>query len=257
MNTKLNAEVLALSITNPKEEVVTMNSHEIALITGKNHDHVKRDIKSMLDKLYPPTMEVLDYKGVFIHYKHYNGRNVIDHIDLDRLHTECLLTGYDVGRRMKVLKRLIELEKDLKGNLIPNFNDPVTAARAWADEKEKTQILAVDNVEKAKLIEIMKPKEEFHDTVVSAKRGVTVEIFAKECGVGRNKMFKWLRDNGYLQSNNIPFQRYITTTKWFEVTKVVKQNQYGDKVSDVTKVTGLGQAKLINKMIVDGFIRKP
>ena len=82
---------------------------------------------------------------------------------LERLHVECLLTGYSIPLRMKVLERLTELEQANTPQL-PNFSNPAEAARAWADEVEAKQAAIT-------LIEQQKPAVEFVERYVAADSG--------------------------------------------------------------------------------------
>lgn len=58
-------------------------------------------------------------------------------------------------------------------------------------------------------------KVDFYNAVGNTSATLTIERFAKlvteKLGIqtGRNRMFQWLRKNGYLQANNMPYQRYI------------------------------------------------
>jgi hypothetical protein len=81
----------------------TMSSREIASVTGKRHDNVKRDIVTMLKDL---KADVLKFEDIYL-----DGRNreQVQYL-LDREHTDCLLTGYSAGLRMKVIRRWHELE---------------------------------------------------------------------------------------------------------------------------------------------------
>lgn len=80
-----------------------MSSREIAELTGKRHDHVMRDIGRMLTELESDLPSFGDI------YKDQGGRTY-PCFNLDRHHTECLLTGYSAKMRMAVIKRWHELE---------------------------------------------------------------------------------------------------------------------------------------------------
>lgn len=108
-----------------------MSSREIAELTGKDLAHVHRDIRSMLDDLKKddPT---LDHP---IEEKDARGYTTCFHLSRDL--TDCLLTGYSAVARMRVIRRWRELESQAATSALPNFSDPVAAARAWADQTEK------------------------------------------------------------------------------------------------------------------------
>ncbi|MDY4311180.1 Rha family transcriptional regulator [Pseudomonas putida] len=80
-----------------------MSSKEIASLTGKRHDNVKRDIVAMLKDL---KVDPLNFEDIYL-----DGRNreQVQYL-LDREHTDCLLTGYSPALRMKVIRRWRELE---------------------------------------------------------------------------------------------------------------------------------------------------
>lgn len=80
-----------------------MSSLEIAELTGKQHKNVLVDIRTMLDELGErPAGFSADYKD--------EGGRTYPCFNLDRHHTECLLTGYSAKMRMAVIKRWHELE---------------------------------------------------------------------------------------------------------------------------------------------------
>jgi Rha family phage regulatory protein len=82
----------------------TMSSREIASVTGKRHDNVKRDIITMLKEL---KADPLNFEDIYL-----DGRNREQvQYRLDREHTDCLLTGYSAPMRMKVIRRWHELEQ--------------------------------------------------------------------------------------------------------------------------------------------------
>lgn len=97
----------------------------------------------------------------------------------------------------KVRQYLIELEKA--------WNTPeLVMARALklADKK-------IEGLEK-KVLE-MKPKAEFYDQVTDSKDAIDMKDCANvlHMGIGRNKLFKFLRDQKILTENNRPYQEFV------------------------------------------------
>ena len=78
------------------------------------------------------------------------------------------------------------------------------ALRLYADELEKNAKLIEEN-------EKMKPKAEFFDAVTDSKDAIPIGDVAKilDMGIGRNKLFEFLRDEKILMYNNQPYQKYI------------------------------------------------
>jgi len=62
-------------------------------------------------------------------------------------------------------------------------------------------------------IDELLPKAEFHDIVAISKGNVDIEAFAKMVTIGRNTMYKVLRDQGFLidsyKDHNLPYQKWI------------------------------------------------
>ena len=84
----------------------TMSSREIADLTGKRHDNVKRDIEKLIVDLGE---DILNFEGIYLDSMN---REQTEYL-LDRDHTENLLMGYSAPLRRKVLARLRELEAAL------------------------------------------------------------------------------------------------------------------------------------------------
>lgn len=95
-------------------------------------------------------------------------------------------------------------------------------------------------------------KVDFYNAVGSTSATLTVERFAKlvteKLGIqtGRNRMFQWLRKNGFLQANNMPYQRYINNG-WFKTYEVIKAGH----AFTVPSITGKGQQKLFEKFAAE------
>ncbi len=67
-------------------------------------------------------------------------------------------------------------------------------------------------LEAEKKIDIMKPKAAFFDAVADSKTAIEIGSVANVLaipGLGRNKLFRLLRDKGILKENNEPYRDYI------------------------------------------------
>lgn len=112
--------------------------------------------------------------------------------------------------------------------------------------------------EKDKRIEEMRPKEIFADAVSASKTSVLVRDLAKVIkqngvDIGQNRLFDWLRENGYLikggSDRNMPTQRAMNM-KLFEIKVGTHTNGDGVNVTTrTTKVTGKGQVYFVNKFL--------
>ncbi|MGH8379282.1 phage antirepressor KilAC domain-containing protein [Pseudomonas sp.] len=136
---------------------VMMSSAEIAELTGKLHKNVIRDIREMLDALEQDGSDLSHVREAK------DSRGYTAEFHLDRELTETLLTGYSIPLRRKVIHRLHELEQAAPRVIatLPDFSNPVAAARAWADEMEQKQVAQ-------HALAIAAPKVEFVDKYVDA-----------------------------------------------------------------------------------------
>lgn len=80
---------------------------------------------------------------------------------------------------------------------LPNFADPVAAARAWADAKEGEQRAAALAAERAILIEQQQPKVDFHDRYAVSTGNKGVREVAKLLRANERVFIAWLtREDG-------------------------------------------------------------
>lgn len=119
-------------------------------------------------------------------------------------------------------------------------------------EERQQRILAEQTIEE------QKPKVLFAQAVETSKDSVLIGELAKVLKqngieIGQNRLFAWLRDNGYLcnkgELRNIPTQRSMEA-KLFEIKKSVVHNYDGSiKVVATSKVTPKGQIFFVNKFL--------
>lgn len=125
---------------------VTMTSREIAALTEKQHQHVKRDIEKMLAELGE------DASTFGRIYQDSMNREQVEY-HLDRVLIDTLLTGYSAIARRRVVVRWHELEAGLAPQV------PQTMAQALRLAAEQAERLEVAQQQ----IAAAAPKVEFHD----------------------------------------------------------------------------------------------
>lgn len=105
----------------------------------------------------------------------------------------------------------------------------------------------------------MKPKALFADAVETSESSILVGELAKilrqnGIEIGQNRLFQWLRENGYLckqkgENFNLPTQ-YSMDLGLFEIKKRTINNPDGSvRVTRTPKVTGKGQIYFVNKFL--------
>lgn len=140
-----------------------------------------------------------------------------------------------------------------------NLSDEELLAKALLVAKNK--IAEKDKIieEKDSRIAQMKPKEIFADAVSASRTSILIGELAKllkqnGINVGQNRLFMWLRENGYLikkrgTSYNMPTQASMNMGI-FEIKETTSVNPDGSiRTNRTTKVTGKGQQCFINKFL--------
>ena len=151
-----------------------------------------------------------------------------------------------------VRQYLIDLEKA--------WNTPEQVmARALRIADRTIDELKYSNQRLAAVNEEMKPKAIFADAVATSHTSILIGDLAKlisqnGVNIGQKRLFKWLRDNGYLikregSDRNMPTQRSMEM-KLFEVKESTISNPDGSvRITRTSKVTGKGQQYFVNKFL--------
>lgn len=135
---------------------------------------------------------------------------------------------------------------------LPDFNDPVAAARAWADKAEQVQRLARLAHAQRETLEAARPAVEFHEAVAQSNDTLSIGQFAKLMGVGEVRLFKLMRDERILitggAKHNLPFQSHIDCGR-FEVRESVYTDPETQRnhLRFQTRITPKGQMWLQKK----------
>ena len=96
------------------------------------------------------------------------------------------------------------------------------------------------------------PLVEFANQVSNTENLIDMNAMAKLAAeenipIGRNRLFKWLRQNEILMSDNLPYQKYIENG-YFAVKETVFETPSMMKTHQQTLVTGKGQTYIIGRL---------
>lgn len=129
------------------------------------------------------------------------------------------------------------------------IENPIERAKRWIEEQEEK--IALENKIKADepLVEFAKHVTETSDLI---DIGMLSKVAKNEnISIGRNKLYEWLRDNGYLMSRGIhrnePYQKWIDKG-YFELKEYSYKTAYGESIGFKTYATGKGQIYIIEEL---------
>lgn len=146
------------------------------------------------------------------------------------------------------------------GGYVSNDDMFINTYLPFADEQTKLLFKTTLNTVKSlnSKIEQDKPKVLFADSVKTAHTSILIGDLAKlikqnGVDIGQNRLFSWLRSQGYLAKNgeryNMPTQKSMDLGL-FEVKERTINNPDGStRITRTTKVTGKGQVYFINKFL--------
>lgn len=142
----------------------TMSSREIAEIVEARHNDVVATIERLFSKgLLRSSRETR---------RESTGGRPLDVYDLIERDTHMVVSGYSDEHRARVIDRWQELEARNTPVALPNFSDPVAAARAWADATES-------KIKAETALALAAPKVEMVDRYMDATGTQTFRQVAK------------------------------------------------------------------------------
>lgn len=232
-------EVIKVTVNDNHEPIVSARQLHKTL-------EVKTRFSQWVEQNFKGFEENYDFASVVTTTVVNNGamRELQDYaLSLDTAKHLAMMSKTDKGKEVR--QYFIQVEKD--------FNSPEKImARALLMADKKVHKLEAQ-------IEADKPKVLFADAVSASKSSCLIGELAKilkqnGIDIGQNKLFQWLRSNGYLisrrgESWNQPTQKSMQLGL-FELKKTNINHADGHTtVSTTTKVTGKGQQYFINKFL--------
>ena len=192
--------LVEVKIEQNQDYGLVVSSRVVANELGKRHDNVLRDLDSIvlensnLSSLCIPSTYKVD--GQHREYREYLLTK--DGFTLYMFNIQ----GYN-DFKIAYINKFNEMEKALLKPALPQtYKEALLELVAKIEENEKLQL---ENKE-------LKPKGDFYDAVVSSDSLIDMNQVAKALkvkGLGRNKLFEFLRNQKILMNNNQPYQQYV------------------------------------------------
>ena len=135
-------------------------------------------------------------------------------------------------------------------DILLNPDTIIQLATALKAEREK-------RVELAAKITRDQPLVQFANCVSACEDSIPVDILAKilhqnGINIGRNSLYQWFRDNGYLQKSGKSYNRptqYSADLGLFRTLEWVVAKPYGEQITVGVRVTGKGQTYFVKKFL--------
>lgn len=171
-------------------------------------------------------------------------KHINDYIlTIDMAKQLCLMSRTELGKKYR--KYFLELER--------KWNDPQEVVkRGYAILQNENARLKIENQQ-------MQPKALFADSVAASHTTILIGELAKilrgnGINIGANRLFQWMRDQGYLISRkgtdyNMPTQRSMNLGLFKIKESTITHSNGSVSISKTTKVTGKGQQYFINKFM--------
>ncbi|QMV33224.1 hypothetical protein 23F_00064 [Ralstonia phage Gerry] len=213
-------------------QVQTINARELHafLEVGKQFSHWIQDRIEQYGFVENQDFATFSQNGL-------KGRPTTEYaITLDMAKELAMVERNDKGKQAR--QYFIECERRAKSNVVDIsqvLSDPTRLRSMLLTYTEKV-------VELEQKVEKLTPKADFHDAVAEAINCQSVQEVAKVLGTGPNRLFKFLRDEGLLMRNNLPYQQYIDSGHFRVVEKQYNDPRGESHTYTRTLVTGKGLA---------------
>lgn len=175
-----------------------MSSLEIAELTGKQHAHVMRDIRNLLEQgVSQSNFGLAEFQD--------NQGKPRPCYNLTKKGCLILASGYNAKLREKIIDRWEELETEKRngGYQVPNsFSEALLLAAKQQEqiEQQQKQIEQKQATIEAQTSELKKqaPKVEYYDNTLQSVNTLTATQVAKERGMDAEKLNKRLKEAGII-----------------------------------------------------------
>lgn len=227
-----------------KDQQAVTSSLQVAETFGKRHKNVIRSIENMTAQ--NSALQNMFKLGTYLSKQN----KTLPMYYMNRDGFTLLVVGFTGKKAMDFKLKYIEafnaMENQIRkygGFQIPN------------NMSEALQLAA----NQAKEMEEMRPKALFAEAVQTSKTDILVGQLAKilkqnGIDIGANRLFKWLRENGYLikqqgMNFNTPTQKAMDFKLFRIKENTIVHSDGHTTINKTPKVTGIGQVFFVNKFL--------
>lgn len=278
----MNKTDLVKTNTIEGQDVITINSREVAEMLGKKHEVLMKDIQGSGKNLgIIPVLEKGNFlvSNYFIESSYKSGNRNYKCYEVTKMGCELLGNKQQGAKGIafsaKYVERFNQMEKEIA---MKQFNLPTTykeALLALVQAEEEKELLIAENIKQKEIIELQAPKINLYNDFMNTDNVYSVNDIAKCLAIknfGRNNLYKYLRYNkilidetreayqshinaGRIVHRIIKYKKpiYNTSFDYFgNVIKTLVETKY--EKDTVAYFTPKGIEWLYNKLIKDNYI---
>lgn len=216
----------------------TMTSREIAELTGKEHKHILRDARAMLDQLG------LSEQGYAQNWTDPQNGQTYPMLALPKDLTITLVAGYSVVMRHRIVTRWQELEEQAR-NPIASLSRIDLLKLALDSEEKRLQL--------EQKVETMQITVAAHERLAKADGSVCITNAAKDLQMRPKDLFAWMTANQWIYrrpggSGWLAYQSRIQVGYLEHKVTTVSRGDGSEKVVEQVLVTSKGLARLAERL---------
>lgn len=215
-----------------------MSSREIAELLESRHDNVKRTIENLAHQgviQLPQSEEV----------KNHLGQRVVEY-RVGKRDSYVIVAQLSPQFTARLVDRWQALEEQVSKPRLPDFTNPAIAARAWADEVEKSIALQQQVAAAA-------PKVAALERLTVAQGAMCITDAAKNLQEQPKRVFEWMQSNGWIYRRPggatwTAYQDKLQRGVLEHKITTVHRNDGSEKVTTQVLVTAKGLTEIAQKM---------
>lgn len=242
-------------IIKNNEGVLTVSSLQVAKDFDKNHRHVTEAISSLIKGCAEKSADLF----IEASYQHPQNKQWYKYYEITRDGFSLLVMGFTGKKaldwKLKYIEAFNLMERKLlavneKANLLLSIYNGGTEAVVASK-----QLVEIETKPLVEQIERDKPMVEFADHIRQSEDSIDMKEMAKLASkngvkIGRNNLFKFLREKNVIMFDNEPYQKYIDND-WLELienTVVLSNGEIKITKKPLIKPKGqIGIVKMLRK----------